>query len=311
MLPRVPMSHESLDVLIIGGGPAGLNAALMLGRARKRVLVCDAGPPRNAAATHIHGILSRDGVAPHELRRLARQELGAYPGVRFADLRVDELAVRGPGEFVATLADGRTVTAARVLLCLGVIDELPPLPGLAEHWGTSVHLCPYCHGWELQDRRTGVLCGSPDMLEFSLLLRGWTRDVVAFTDNRLAVEPATRARLERAGVTIEERPLVRLLGAHTLVAAELGDGAQIPIAALYMRPPQRQTPLVTRLGLALDELGYVRLDEHRQTSIPGIYAAGDLTTPMQAAIMSAAQGAFTAAMLNHGLTAEQALAGQL
>lgn len=299
------------DVLIIGGGPAGLNAALMLGRARKRVLVCDAGPPRNAAATHIHGIVSRDGVAPHELRRLARRELEAYPGVRFADLRVDDLAVRGPADFAATLADGSTVTAARVLLCLGVVDQLPPLPGLAEHWGKSVHLCPYCHGWELQDLRTGVLCSGPEMLEFAILLRGWTRDIVAFTDAKFPVDPAALTRVTRAGITVEQRPLARLIGDPTLVAAELADGTSIPIAALYMRPPQRQTPLVTRLGLALDDLGYVRVDAMFQTSVPGIHAAGDLTTPMQAAIASAAAGAFAAAMLNHGLTSEQALAGTL
>lgn len=299
------------DIVILGGGPAGLNAALMLGRARKRVLLCDAGPPRNAAAAHMHGFVTRDGVAPAEFRRHARAELAAYPNVRFLDQRAVRIDPRGPADFAVTFADTTTLSARRILLCLGMIDDLPPLPGLAALWGKSVHLCPYCHGWELQDRPTGALCTSAAYLEWPLLLRGWTRDLTLFTGGALTIPTETRARLTQAGINIEERPISRLHGDDTMTSIELHDGTHLPLECLYMKPPQRQQPIVTDLGLALDDHGFIKVDEMRQTSIPGIHAAGDLITPMQGAQMAAAAGAVAAAMLNHTLTAELALAGAL
>ena len=155
------------------------------------------------------------------------------------------------------------------------------------------------------------LRSSPMLLEWSLLLRGWSRDVTAFTSGAVEVTPELRARLERGGVVIEERPVTRLIGDGALTAVELADGSTRPLEALYMHPPQRQTALVRGLGLRLDELGCVALDEQRQTSIPGIYAAGDVMTRMQAAVLAAAAGMAAAAMLNHGLTTELALAGAL
>lgn len=299
------------DIVIVGGGPAGLSAALLLGRSRKRVLLSEAGPPRNAAAAHIQNFVTRDGTPPEEFRRLAHAELAAYAGVQRRALAVAGIAARGPGQFVVTFVDGSSVTARRVLLCVGVVDQLPALPGLAPLWGKQVHVCPYCHGWEMQDLRTGYLCPSAAWLEWGLLLRSWTREVVIFTDGAYAVEPALGERLAQAGVALEQRPVARLLGEHTLAGVQLVDGSQVALGALYVRPQQRQTGLVQGLGLALDELGYVRVDEQRQTSVPGIYAAGDLTTMVQAAALAAAAGLHAAAMVNHGLTLELALAGAL
>ncbi|WP_434423229.1 NAD(P)/FAD-dependent oxidoreductase [Nannocystis pusilla] len=300
-----------LDIVIVGGGPAGLSAALALGRARKRTLLCDAGEPRNAAAAHIQGFVTRDGTPPAEFRRIARAELTAYPSVVVRDTRVQDIAARGPDSFALTLGDGSRVTARRVLLCTGLVDELPPLPGLAALWGKSVHLCPYCHGWELRERPLGYLSPSPEMLEWSLLLRGWTRELVVFTDDAFAVPDETRARLTRAGVAIETRKLGRLVGDDTLTAVELADGARVAVEGLFVRPRQHQVALVTALGLALDEHGFVQVDMHRQTSHPGVYAAGDLTTGLQGAVFSAAAGYQAGAAINHALTIELALAGQL
>ena len=299
-----------LDVVIVGGGPAGLSAALALGRARKRVLLCDAGPRRNAAAAHMQNFVTRDGTPPEEFRRLGRQQLGAYPSVEVRDASV--LAIGGErGAFEVQLATG-TVRARRVLLCVGMVDEVPELEGARELWGRSIIQCPYCHGWEVQDRRFGALATSVEMLEFALLLRGWSSEVVALTDGRYAVPAEAAERLARAGVRLEERRIARLTAREgQLERVELAGGALLPLDVIFAKPPQRQVALVRSLGLALDPKGYVQLDEHRQTSVPGIYAAGDLVTPMQAAILGAAAGMQAAAMLNHELTAELAVGGSL
>lgn len=300
------------DVVVIGGGPAGLSAALMLARGCKRVLLCDAGPARNAAAHEVHGFVTQDGVSPAEFRRTARTQLARYPGVEIREERV--LSIDGErGQFQVTLPSG-AVGARRILLCVGMIDEIPALPGFRELWGRAIFLCPYCHGWEVRDLRFGYLAPSPQWLEWALFLKGWTREVRLFTSGLFEVPEETRAKLAQGGVSVEERPIRRLIsradqesGATPLEAIELADGALIPCDVLFARPPQRQVPLVHELGLDLDEQGFVRVDPQRQTSRPGIYAAGDLITMMQGAVMAAAAGAVAAAMLNHELTVESVL----
>jgi thioredoxin reductase len=299
------------DVVIVGGGPAGLSAALTLGRARKRVLLCDAGPPRNAAAKHINGFVTRDGVAPGEFRRVGQEQLAAYPSVETRATQVD--GVEGEaGSFHVKLGDA-SVAARRIVLCTGMIDELPELEGFRALWGQAIFQCPYCHAWEVRDRRFGVLMASAEMLDFTPLLRGWTHDVLALTDGRFAVPDEARARLVQAGVVLEERPLARLVGGDaSLERVEFTSGEARPLDVLFARPPQTQTRLVRALGLALDAGGYVQVDEQtRETSRPGIYAAGDLLTPAQGAIFAAASGMLAAAMLNHCLTVELALQGVL
>lgn len=298
------------DVVIAGGGPAGLSAALILGRARKRVLLCDAGPRRNAAAEHIHGFVTQDGTPPTEFRRIARAQLAPYESVEVRDVGVE--AISGErGDFTVRLADG-SVHARRVLLCLGMVDEVPDLPGVRALWGRAIFQCPYCHGWEARDRTFAVLLAGEAYLDFPLLLRGWTRDVIALTDGRFAVPPEARARLAAAGVRLDERPLERVIAdGDRLVAVELAAGARVACDVLVMRPPQRQTALVAGLGLDLDEQGFVRITPQMATSRPGILAAGDLTTPMQGALLAAAAGAQAAYGMNHELTVELALAGAL
>jgi thioredoxin reductase len=292
------------DVVIVGGGPAGLAAALTLGRGRKRVLLCDAGPPRNAAAVHVQNFVTRDGTPPAEFRRIARQQLAAYGNVDVRDARVNRIAGTS-GEFHVQLAADRVI-ASRILLCTGMIDELPPIDGLSELWGTSIFQCPYCHGWEVQNQRFAYLAANPDALSFALLLRGWTNDVVALTDGRFAVADESRRALSSGGVAVEERAIRRLAAQNGhLTHVEFDDGGLLPRDVLFMHPPQRQVDVVRALGLELDEKGYVRVDEYtRETSIAGIHAAGDLTTPVQGAVLAAAAGNFAAARVNHALTLE-------
>lgn len=298
------------DVLIVGGGPAGLAAALTLGRARRRVLLCDAPLPRNAAAVQVHNFVTRDGTPPSEFRRIGRAQLAPYTTVEVRDVRVEEIG-GGLDRFEIRLATGH-VQARRVLLCTGMVDELPDIDGLRTYWGRSIFICPYCHAWEVQNRRFGFLAPSTDLLQFGLLLRGWTGDVVVLTDGRVEVPEEIRDRLATGGVRHDERRIRRLAGGEALERIEFADGESLPLDVLFVHPPQRQVDLVRRLGVALDDKGYVRVHEmQRETSIPGIHAAGDLLTPAQSAIFAAASGTQAAAALNRALTMQLALEGAL
>ena len=299
------------DVVIVGGGPAGLAAALTLGRGRKRVLLCDEGPPRNEAATHVHNFVTRDGTPPREFRAIAHGQLEQYPNVEIRAARVQGITGER-NQFTVQLPSG-AVTARRILLCAGMIDEPPTWDGIAPLWGHSIFACPYCHGWEIRDRRFACLVPDADAVDYALLLRGWTGDVVAFTDGRFKPTPEIAERLSRSGIRLELRPIARLHGnGGQLTAVELAGGERIERDAFFLHPPQRQVELVTTLGLALDSKGYVETDEERrETSKPGIYAAGDLIHPVQSATGAAAAGAHAAARINRELTIELAESGML
>lgn len=300
-------ARVEVDVVIVGGGPAGLSAALALGRAVKRVLVCDAGPRRNAAAEHMHGFVTRDGIPPSEFRRIARAQLRPYD-VTVNDTGVQAIDPLPDGGFAVALTDGAQVRCRRVLLATGMIDRLPDLPGVRELWGHSVFGCPYCHGWEYRGQRWGIVLTDATQVEQALLLTGWASHVVAFTDGGVALPPGLCARLERAGVVLESRRLRGLVPGpdRRLVGVECDGGARVSVGALVVRLPQRQVDLVQRLGLALDAAGFVVVDDAAETSLPGIHAAGDLAGPMQAAVFAAAAGTRAAYLLNHQLNVARA-----
>jgi thioredoxin reductase len=271
------------------------------------VLLCDSGPRRNAAAEHIHNFVTRDGIVPDEFRRISRQQLVAYPSVEVRDARVD--GVTGTKGSFRVAIGAESAEARRLLLCTGMIDEMLAIDGFRELWGRSIFQCPYCHGWEAQDHAWGYLVPAADssqFLAFALQLRGWTGDVVVFTGGAFEVPEETRRRLQASGVGLETGPLARLVVRdHRLAAVELSDGRQVRCEVLFAHPPQRQVELVRSLGVALDEHGFVQVDPmRRETSIPGIHAAGDLTTRMQGAIVGAAAGVHSAAAVNVDLAME-------
>ena len=210
------MTENSWDVIIAGGGAAGLSAALMLGRSRRRVLVIDAGSPRNRNASHMHGVLGLEGIPPAELLARGRAEVEGY-GVELAQGTVEGVERERGGLRVAT-SDGAALTARALVVATGLTDELPDVPGLAERWGSTVLHCPYCHGWEVRDRRLGVLTTSPLSLHQAELIRQWSDRVVVFTAGLGQITPEAERRLRSRGIVLEPEPVTRILGEGTSVA---------------------------------------------------------------------------------------------
>jgi thioredoxin reductase len=281
------------EVVVIGGGAAGLSAALVLGRARRRVAVVDAGEPRNAPAAHMHGFLSRDGMPPAELLATARSELAVY-GVELVADRVEGLS---PG-FTLRLGSGGTLTARAIVLATGAADVLPDVEGVRERWGTDFLHCPYCHGWEVRDRPLGVFAS----VEHAHLLRQWSDDVTLFPHT---TEPTDeeRAALEARGVRVVDGAVARFVD-----GVELEDGRTFPVAALFMRPTLRPNgaELIRSLGCDVDEQGFVRVDGSGRTSVAGVWAAGNVANPRAQVITAAGEGSAVAIALNNELVERDA-----
>jgi thioredoxin reductase len=295
------MQPEPHDVAIIGGGPAGLSAALVLGRARRRVVVIDAGAPRNAPASHMYGFLSRDGTPPADLRAAARAEVRRY-GVDLLDDRVAEVTAG----FRLRLAGGRIAAARHLLLTTGAADEVPAVVGARERWGRDVLHCPYCHGWEVRDQPLGVLATGEGAADHAHLLRQWSDDVILFTHTR-AVTDRARATLDARGIATIDGPVERLVVRDDrLRAVQLADGRTVPRAALFVRPAvraHRHGPAAA-LGCEPAAGGLVRVDAEGRTSVPRVWAAGNAANPRAQVITAAGEGSAVAIAINAQLVAD-------
>ncbi|HEX6358921.1 NAD(P)/FAD-dependent oxidoreductase [Actinophytocola sp.] len=285
------------DVVIVGGGPAGLSAALMLGRARRRVVVVDSGEPRNAAAHESHGFLTRDGVPPAELLRLGRDEVSGY-GVEILD---DRVVSASPG-FEVRLASGTVLASRTLLVTAGIRDELPDLPGVAELWGDQVHFCPYCHGYEVHDEQVGVVADGPMGVMKAVMLREWAPDVVLFPGDYQLTDDET-AQLATRGIAVEPGKVTRLAVTDgRLTGVDLADGRVVPRSAVFVNPVfVPKDSLLKDLGCELDEQGWVRVDAFGFTGIDGVWAAGNVVDPTAGLISAAGAGAAVAVKLNHEL----------
>lgn len=295
------MAEQRFDAIIIGGGPAGLTAALYLGRARKTVLVIDRGNPRHAISEGVHNFLTRDGMPPAALRITAWEQMAAYPSVVRHQASVASLE-REDDVWIAGLKEGERVEGRAVLLATGVVDEHPDIPGYRERWGHSIHHCPYCHGWEMRDQPLAVLASGKAAGHLAPLLRGWSSDVVLLTHGK-PLPPEDRAPLTDAGIQSFDAPVVRLEGpGHQLERIVLADGTVLQRSGLFVAAAQHQVPLVEASGVRLNDEGYVDIDPLGATSLPMVWAAGDLTSRYQQVIEAAAQGGRAGAMINAALT---------
>ena len=262
------------DVVIVGGSYAGLSCAMQLGRARRRVLVIDAGQRRNRYASHSHGFLTQDGRAPGEIAADGKRQVLAYSTVSWREGRALQ-ASQTAGGYEVQLDDGSKVEALRLVLAGGVVDELPPVDGLRERWGASVFHCPYCHGYELEQGRIGVIATGPLSMHHALMLPDWGT-VTFFLNGAFEPDAAQLAELARRGSTVESRLISRIDGVAEVV---LADGSTHAMAGLFVAPRTRQaSPLAEQLGCAIDEglTGpVVRTDEMKSTSVAGVFCCGD------------------------------------
>ncbi|MCP2343247.1 NAD(P)/FAD-dependent oxidoreductase [Actinomadura rupiterrae] len=304
--------NDRYDVVIVGGGAAGLNAGLQLARARRRIAILDTGSPRNAPAAHMHGFLSRDGMPPAALLEAGRAELARY-GVRPIAARADEIIRETGGaeapSFTVRLAGGASMRTRRVLVTTGLHDELPDLPGLREGWGRHVLHCPYCHGHEVRDEPVGVLALQPHAVQHALMIRQWCPDLTLFT-HTLDPSPEDRTRLAARGITVVEGEVKRLVADDAgLHGVEMADGRVVARTALFVQSTLvPRDGLLTALGCELGEDGLVRTDGMGRTSVPGVSAAGNVVDGHAQVIVAAAQGSVAAAMLNGDLVEEDVAA---
>lgn len=301
------------DVVVVGGGAAGLNAALMLARSRRSVAVVDAGRPRNAPAEGVHGMIGHDGVPPQELLARGRAEVQGYGG---RVVRGEVATVQRDGDgFRVLLTDGRTTSCRRVVLTTGVVDRLPAVPGLAEHWGRGVVHCPYCHGWEVRGGRIGVLSTGPMTGHQALLFRQLSDRVVVLA-HTAGVDPGTRERLGVREVAVVEGEVVRVVSREDgLAGVLLADGTEVELDTIAVST--RLEPHGALLAALARDLGletvehasglavHVPVDLGGRTSVPGVWAAGNLAEPMAQVGASAAAGAMAGAQVNADLVMEE------
>jgi thioredoxin reductase len=298
------------DCIVIGGGAAGLSAGLVLGRARRRTLVVDAGNQSNLPAHGIGGLLGHDGRSPAELYEIGRRELAEYPSV---EIRAGEVVSAEPSEggFVIRLADGRREHTRRVLLATGTEYRPPSLPGLAELWGRSVFHCPFCHGWEVRDQPLAVLANGERAVHASVLLRGWTDDVVLLTDGPADLDDDDRARLASAGIAVDEPPVAELASREgELEAVVFSDRTRLERTGLLVATTLHQrSRLAEQLGVAYGEPtplaeNPIEVDALCRTTTPGVFAAGDLSAQMPQVAGAVAAGSLAATAVVQSLLSD-------
>ena len=298
---------DVIDVVIVGAGPAGLSAALILGRCRRSVLVCDTGRPRNAASQAMHGYLSRDGMPPREFLAAGRAELERYDTVELRMAQVTDAVCRPDRRFEVTLATGECVVSRKLLIATGVRDNLPEIDGFAELYGHSVFHCPYCDGWEVRDQPLAIYGRGDRGLGLSLELTGWSRDLVLCTDGPPEIDREGLERLARNGISVRAERVERLEGADGILQHVVFTGGErLARRALFFTTGQSQrSDLSIRLGCEVNDKGTVRTGKYEATHLPGLFVAGDASRAVQWVVVAAAEGAEAAFAINSEFIKEE------
>jgi len=299
-------SEERWDVVIVGAGAAGLSAALVLGRARRKVLLCDTGTPRNWASKEMHSFLTRDGIDPQEFRRLAHQELARYKQVSFRPQPVTAAKASSQGGFEVTVDGSSTVRCRKLLLATGLLDQLPPVEGINDFFGSSVFQCPYCHGWEMRDRPVAVYGQRQRGFEMARAMTAWTQQIVLCTDGPANLSADALASLQRNGIEVSSKRIARLQGSEgQLEAIVFRDGSVLPCEAMFFDlPSTEQSDLARSLGCQFARHGGIKCGQYEAASVPGVFVAGNITKDVQLAIVAAAEGTRAAFGINRALTRE-------
>jgi thioredoxin reductase len=300
------VASELWDVVIAGAGPAGLSAALILGRARRKVLLCDTGTPRSWASKEMHGFLTRDGIAPAEFRRLAHKELSRYPSVKFRAAEVTAASRTAQGHFEVTIGKQRRVRSRKLLIATGVFDHVPALDGIEQFFGTSVFQCPYCDGWEVRDTPIAVYGKRRRGFEMARAMTAWSSNIVLCTDGAAMLSATEKSHLHRNAIPVIEERIARLEGKRgQLREIVFRGGRRLERSAMFFdTPSSSQSRLAAALGCQFARHGGVKCGQHEATSVPGVFVAGNIIKDVQLVIVAAAEGTRAAFGINRALTRE-------
>lgn len=292
------------EALIVGGAAAGSSAALVLGRCCRRVLVCDDGHPRNAGARGVHGFLTRDGIAPAEFLRIAREEVMAYPTIEWWQSHVDSVG-RIDGGFQLHTADGRAATGATLLLATGLIDDLPAIPGAKTYWGCGVYVCPFCDAWEVRGQRFVIMGRTRDVYGLALELRQWSPDVVVATDGAEPFDARQITCLEQLNMRVIRTKVAAFTGTdERLERLQFADGTVLETSVVFLSTTQRQrSPLAENLGCPAEHDGPVAVRQADCAAADRVWIAGNASTGLQMTVIAAAEGVKAAHAINEFLAA--------
>lgn len=298
--------HKQFDVIIIGGSYSGLAAAMSLGRALRKILVIDSGKPSNRQTPYSHNFLTQDGKAPAEIAALAKQQLERYNTVEFFN-SVAVGAIKTENGFEIQVASGETFNAGKLIFATGIRDMLPGIEGISECWGISVLHCPFCHGYEVRNEKTGIMGNGADGYELASLISNWTRDLTLFTNGASTLTAEQTVKLEKHHIKIVENSIALLEHNNGYIQhIVFRDGTKLPVKAVYTRVPFRQHCQIPEyLGCELTEDGYIKVDPFQETTINGVFACGDNTTRLRTVANAVAMGTTAGMMLSRQLIAER------
>lgn len=299
------MENTDFEVIIIGGSYAGLSAAMSLGRSLRRTLVINSGKPCNAQTPHSHNFLTQDGRTPEEIALLGKEQVANYPTVQFHD-GLAETGRKTENGFEIATATGDTFTAKKLIFATGLKDQMPDIAGYAECWGISVIHCPYCHGYEVKNEKTGILANGGAGFEYAKLISNWTKDLTIFTNGASELTPEQTEKLSGRNIRIVDKPIALLIHKNGLLEKIVfKDQSEEPITAIYSRPAFKQhSTIPEQLGCALTETGLIKLETFQQTTVPGIYAAGDNSHMARSVALAVSSGSMAGALINRELIEE-------